>query len=81
MIWAAMHKPSPIRRAVVSCLVLVLLVALTPSGTNLPAAIFVTLFSFVPVATFVFPAHIDEQNHPQQTLELPTFSPRPPPAQ
>jgi len=78
----SMQAASPIRRAAVFfCVVLVLLAALTPSGRSLPLAVLVTLCFFVPVATFVFLPHVDEQTQPQQAFKLPAFSPRPPPAQ
>src|SRR5436190_24276990 len=78
----SMRAASPIRRAAVFfCVVLVLLAALIPSGSSLPLAVLVTLCFFVPVATFVFLPHVDEQNQPQQAFKLPAFSPRPPPAQ
>lgn len=77
-----MRSASPMRRFVVFfCVVLVLLAALIPSGTALPAAILVPLCFFVAIATFAFLHTGDEQNHPQPVLELPAFSPRPPPAQ
>lgn len=77
----SMQAASPIRRAAVFfCVVLVLLAALAPSGSSLPLAVLVTLCFFVPVATFVFLPHVDEQNQPQQAFKLPAFSPRPPPA-
>ena len=75
-----MHMASPIRRAAAFlCAVLVLLAALTPSGTNLPLAILVTLCFLIAIATFAFLLHADEQIQPLQAFELLLFSPRPPP--
>ena len=72
--------PSNRRVAVLLCAVLVLLAALTQVGVSHPFAILDTLWFFIPIATFVLLPHVDEQNHPQQALEQPAFSPRPPPA-
>jgi hypothetical protein len=76
-----MREVSSFRRAAAFfCLAVVLLAALTPSATSLPVAILVTLSFLIAIAIFVFLPHVEEQNHPQQTLALPDFSPRPPPA-
>jgi hypothetical protein len=57
----------------------VLLAALTPSGTSHPVAILVTLCFLIAAAKFAFLLHADEQTQSLQALELPVFSPRPPP--
>ena len=75
-----MQAASPIRRAAAFlCAVLVLLAVLAPSGTIQAVAILVTLCFLIAIATFAFLLHADEQMQPLQALELPLFSPRPPP--
>jgi len=72
--------PSFRREAAFFCLAVVLLAALTPSAASLPVAILVTVSFLIAIAIFVPLPHVEEQNHPQQTIALPAFSPRPPPA-
>ena len=75
-----MHAASPVRRlAVLLCVLLVLLAALSLSGAIHPVAILVTLYFLIAIATFAFLLNADEQIQPLQLLELPVFSPRPPP--
>ncbi len=77
-----MSSTSPIRRvAVFICLAVVLLAASTPGAASLPLAILVPLWFLIAIAVSAFLPHLDEQSHPHQTLALPAFSPRPPPAQ
>ena len=77
-----MHAASPVRRlAALLCVLLVLLAALTQSGAIHPYATLVTLCFLIAIATFAFLLHADEQIQPLQALELPVFSPRPPPEQ
>ena len=75
-----MHGASPVRRlAALFCVLLVLLAALTPSGTHHQFAIVLTLCFFIAIATLAFLPRADEQIQPLQALDLPVFSPRPPP--
>ncbi len=75
-----MRAASPLRRlAALLCVLLVLLAALTQSGTIHPFAILFTLCFLIAVATFAFLLRGDEHIQPLQALELPVFSPRPPP--
>ena len=75
-----MRATSSVRSlAALFCVLLVLLAALTPSGAIHPYAILVTLCFLIAVATFAFLLHADEQTQALQALELPVFSPRPPP--
>lgn len=75
-----MHGASPVRRlAALFCVLLVLLAALTHSGANPQFAIVLTLCFLIAIATFAFLLGADEQLQPLQALELPVFSPRPPP--
>jgi hypothetical protein len=76
-----MRKVFSFRRAAAFfCVAVVLLAALAPSAASLPLAILVTLSFVIAIEIFVLLPHVEEQNHPQQTLALPAFSPRPPPA-
>lgn len=75
-----MHAASPGRRlAALLCVLLVLLAALTQSGPIHPDAILVTLCFLIAVATLAFLRHASEQIQRLQALDLPVFSPRPPP--
>ena len=77
-----MRAASPVRRlAALLCVLLVLLAALTQSGAIHPYAILFTLCFLIAIATIAFQLHADEQIQPLQALELPIFSPRPPPKQ
>jgi hypothetical protein len=68
------------RVAVFFCLAILLLAALTPGATSLPVAILVAQWFFIAIAVSVLLPYVDKQNHTQQALALPAFSPRPPPA-
>jgi hypothetical protein len=58
----------------------VLLAVLTPGAASLPLAILVvTLCFLIAIVLSVLLFRFDEQNHTQQALLLPAFSPRPPP--
>lgn len=75
-----MRGASPVRRlAALSCVLLVLLAALTQSGANHQFAIVLTLCFLIAIATFAFLLNAYEQIQPLQALELHVFSPRPPP--
>jgi hypothetical protein len=75
-----MHGASTVRRlAALFCVLLVLLAALTQSGASHQFAIALTLCFLIAIATFAFLLDADEQIQPLQALELPVFSPRPPP--
>ena len=67
------------RWAVILCVAVLLLTALTHAGIALPVTIFAPLwFFFAAVVALPIP-RIDEQWYPQTPLALPVFSPRPPP--
>ena len=75
-----MRAAFPVRRlAALLCVLLVLLAALSQSGAVHPYAVLVTLCFLIAIATFAFLLRADEQIQPLQALELPVFSPRPPP--
>jgi hypothetical protein len=72
---------SQVRRvAVFFCLAVVLLAALTPGAAALPIAILITLSFLIAIAISVLLPVVDEQRTTQQSLVIPAFSPRPPPA-
>jgi hypothetical protein len=76
-----MREGSSFRRAAAFfCLAVVLLAALIPSAASLPLVILVTLPFLIAIAIFVLLPRVEERNRPEQTLALPAFSPRPPPA-
>jgi hypothetical protein len=58
----------------------VLLAALTPGAGGLPLAILITLWFLIAIAISVLLPLVDERRTTQQSLVIPAFSPRPPPA-
>jgi hypothetical protein len=76
-----MSAMSQVRRvAVFFCLAFVLLAALTPGPAVLPFAILIPLWFSIAIAISVLLPLVDEHRTTQQSLVIPAFSPRPPPA-
>ena len=67
------------RWAVIVCLTVILLAALTHVGVALPVAILAPLWFFFATVLSVSIPRVDEQWYPQPFPALPVFSPRPPP--